>query len=192
MPRISLTALVILLVAHAGAAFAQSYNDALRDLGKFIASVDRAHAETASAAFSPLSLQRDAWRHLQQRSLYCAEPPIVNGRPTGVGPVGPFERHDGSDVIILTRGFAITWTDSTTRGVSLLFGQRFDARNGQLQGAPFLEGSYLAGKGAVPVGISGPDRWVDVPRTTSSPPLHQPWGPQLSALARHIRSCRIP
>jgi len=183
--------LLVLLAFGAGGAVAQSHDHALRDLGELAARVDQAHATAAPGIGSPLTRQRTAWLRLQRTRLACAATPTVNGNETDFAVANPRERADGLDFTILSRGLALTW-DGGARSVSLFLSQRFDARNGEPKGGLFLEGGYGTVPEGVTSGVVGPDRWLDSPRRSSSPPLHQPWGAYLSALVRHIRTCGVP
>lgn len=184
------TILLVVLALGSGAAIAQSHDDALRDLGELAARVDQALDIITPVGVSPLERQREAWSYLQRTGLRCAPAPTVNGSKTVLIVAGPHERPDGLDFMILSRGLVLAWNDGS-RWVNLYLSQRFDARDSNPAGDLFLEGVYRVMPGGIATGVVGPGQWVDTPRPSSSPPLHQPWGAYLSALVRHIRSCRL-
>lgn len=172
-----------------GAVQAQSYSDAQGALERIAAAVDRAHGLAAPAGGNTLSRLRDGWRSFRHAAPACLKPVQVNGAPVEFGVIGPFERQDGLDFLILSRGFAAAW-DGGNRAASLMLSQRFDARSGEPEGALFLEGSYFPDRRAVAENTVAADRWVDVPRARSSPPIHREWGIYLSALVRAVdRDC---
>ena len=191
MLRPALASLLLLVcLAPSMQAAAQSYSDALDAFERFAAQVDRAHSESAPTAVSTLSRLRAGWQRLHQTELDCLKPAEINGEPVRFQVIGPLERQDGLDFAVLSRGFAAIWDDGG-QATSLLLSQRFDARTGEPVGEFFLEGEYHSSPNGPLISTAAADRWVDVPRPSSSPPIHQPWGVALASLARTIERCSI-
>lgn len=184
--------LVLVFVGLAPASWtaAQSYSDALESMNWFAQEVDRAHSESAPTSVSRLVRLRTGWQRLHHTELSCLKAVEVNGEPIRFRVIGPFERQDGLDFVIFSRGFAAIW-NADEQATSLLLSQRFDARTGEPVGHRFLEGNYHSSPDVPQIGIVAADRWVDVPRASSSPPIHQPWGGALAALTRVLEKCSI-
>lgn len=190
--RFALCALVFASCQMSGMALAQSFTDAFRDLSAFAEQVDRSHQTSSPRQASDLERLKAAWSRLHQTSLPCVAKSVqVNGQSAAIQVVGPFQRPEGEGKAVLSFGFAIVW-DNDSQAASLLLAQPFDTFTGKPTSARFIEGGYFRAPGAQPVATAGQDRWVDSPRPSSGPPIHQPWGAHLTMLARLVGNCRLP